>query len=44
MNSNLFVIYKTDLKKKKNFLIGNQLWGEFGAAQPATACAACALS
>jgi hypothetical protein len=28
------------LKKKKNFLIGNQLWAEFSAAQPATARAA----
>jgi hypothetical protein len=40
LNSNLFVIYKTDLKKKENFLIGNQLWAEFGAAQPATTRAA----
>jgi hypothetical protein len=32
------------LKKKKNFLIGNRLQAEFGAAQPATARAACALS
>jgi hypothetical protein len=29
------------LKKKKNFLIGNQLRSEFGAAQPDTAHAAC---
>jgi hypothetical protein len=35
LNSNLFVIFKTDLKKKKNFLIGNQLRAEFGVAQPA---------
>jgi hypothetical protein len=36
MNSNWFVIYKTDLKKQKNFLIGNRLQAEFGAAQPAS--------
>jgi hypothetical protein len=30
------------LKKKKNFLIGNRLRAEFGAAQPATAREACA--
>jgi hypothetical protein len=29
------------LKKKKNFLIGNQLRAEFGVAQTATALAAC---
>jgi hypothetical protein len=32
------------LKKKKNFLIENRLQAEFGAAQLATAHAACALS
>jgi hypothetical protein len=32
------------LKKKKNFLIENRLRAEFGATQPATASAACALS
>jgi hypothetical protein len=31
------------LKKKKNFLIQNRLRAEFGAAQPATVRAACAL-
>jgi hypothetical protein len=31
------------LKKKKNFLIENQLRAEFGAAQPAIARAACAV-
>jgi hypothetical protein len=36
LNLNLFVIYKTDLKKEENFLIGNRLRAEFGAAQPAT--------
>jgi hypothetical protein len=40
LNSNLFVIYKTNLKKKKNFLIGNRLQAEFGAAQSTTARAA----
>jgi hypothetical protein len=37
LNSNLFVIYKINLKKKKNFLIGNRLQAEFGVAQPTTA-------
>jgi hypothetical protein len=36
LNSNSFVIYKTVLKKKRNFLIGNRLRAEFGAAQPAS--------
>jgi hypothetical protein len=36
LNSNWFVIFKTDLKKKKNFLIGDQLRAEFGVAQPAS--------
>jgi hypothetical protein len=39
LNSNWFVIYKLDLKKKKNFLIENWLRAEFGVAQPAGAAA-----
>jgi hypothetical protein len=39
LNSNWFVIYKTDLKNEKNFLIGNRLQDEFGVAQPAGAAA-----
>jgi hypothetical protein len=31
LNSNWFVIYKTDLKKKKNFLIEFGVWAEFSA-------------
>jgi hypothetical protein len=33
---------KNRFEKKKNFLIGDWLWAEFGAAQPAIARAACA--
>jgi hypothetical protein len=41
LNSNCFVIYKTNLKKKNNFLIGNRLQAEFGVAHRATTRAAC---
>jgi hypothetical protein len=43
LNSNWFVIYKTVLKKKKDFLISYGFWAEFLArpSRPPPARAAC---
>jgi hypothetical protein len=43
LNSNWFVIYKTDLKKKKNFLFEFSFWAETSArpSRPPPARVAC---